>query len=535
MKFTNPIIPGFAPDPSIVKVRDIFYLVTSSFHTFPGIPIYASKNLRDWELKGHAICRPSQLDLSHCFSKLIPIPLPGGQPLVITGGLFAATIRFHDGFFYITCTNVYEDPKDGTEHYGNFFIKCLEDRIFDDDGWSDPIYFAFFGIDPSLFFDPRTGRAYVQGSHREGPAAAPDCSIRQFEIDIDTGKLLTDIRQLWKGSSTDAEGPHMYFKDAWYYLITAEAGTFERHRVGVARSRDIWGPYEGYDQNPLLTAYGRDEDIRWTGHADFFQDRVGHWFCVHLGIQYDRSEPARHPMGRETFLTPVEWGEGEWPKITQTQKEFEMVLSEADDDLPKGFTQGGPKEDLYIRIPELESYEYLGERGGYSLQASPAHLSTPKGTSTFVGRRQRYLHSSASTVISLSQFNNVTHHIYAGLTIYKDRFSHSAIAYDTRSRELRIEVQSIVDKKVDKRIIGAQSVSKDVDSVILKIQSDKDGYSFHVKTIDWQELGNIDSKELSGYDMTGAMFGIFANILHEEDNSPVREWVTFDKFDSEWF
>lgn len=177
MKFTNPIIPGFAPDPSIVLVEGVFYLVNSSFHIFPGLPIYTSRDLQHWSLEGHALCRTSQLSLSGAFNKLIQPP--NSQPVFITGGLFAPTIRFFQGRFYIVCTNTFKDI-DGTSCYQNFLISCEKHEVFSG-GWSDPVLFDFPGIDPGLFFDASTGKAYLHGSHRTGPAWAPNCSIRQFE------------------------------------------------------------------------------------------------------------------------------------------------------------------------------------------------------------------------------------------------------------------------------------------------------------------------------------------------------------------
>ncbi|KAK6221404.1 hypothetical protein LQW54_001505 [Pestalotiopsis sp. IQ-011] len=340
MRISNPIIPGFAPDPSIVLVKDTYFLVNSSFHIFPALPIYTTKNLRDWRLIGHAISNPSYLDLSRSFVK--HIPLLDEQSLVITGGLFAPTIRYHAGTFCIVCTNAYEAP-DSEHCFQNFLISCPEDKILSGDGWSD-----------------LTGKAYLHGSYRTGPRWAPDCSIRQFEIDVATGKALSETKFLWKGAAgkDDAEGPHIYRKDDWYYLLTAEASTFEGHQINFARSKDIWGPYEGCPSNPLLTAFEKEESVRWTGHGDLFQDTQGNWLCFHLGIRFDGDHPGRQPLGRETFLTMVEWPSGEWPTITQTQMEVNVAVldngsGEVDDVLPKSASQN---EDVYIGTPNLEDY-----------------------------------------------------------------------------------------------------------------------------------------------------------------------------------
>jgi beta-xylosidase len=260
MHFTNPIIPGFAPDPSIVLVRDTFYLVNSSFHVFPGLSVYTSRDLLSWKLMNHAISRPAQISLDHSWMMHIKVPRP--SDLVITGGLFAPTIRYHDSTFYIVCTNAVEDPVSKEHSFRNFFISCPEARIDVAGSWSDPVYFDFPGIDPSLLF--HNGRAYIQGSYREGPPWAPDCSIRQFEIDLNTGKPLSDIKFFWGGANPGghAEGPHLYHKDDWFYLVTAEGSTFEGHQINIARSREIWGPYESYQHNPLLTALDTQNEVQ---------------------------------------------------------------------------------------------------------------------------------------------------------------------------------------------------------------------------------------------------------------------------------
>ncbi|KAF3387120.1 Non-reducing end alpha-L-arabinofuranosidase [Penicillium rolfsii] len=531
MRFNNPIIPGFAPDPSIVRVRDTFFLVNSSFHVFPGIPIYVSQNLQDWELKGHAICRPSQLDLTRAFTKLIS--LPDGRALHITGGLFAPTIRYHKGVFYVVCTNAVEDPHDKSHKFQNFYVSCLEKDIFSTAGWSDPIYFEFPGIDPSLFIDPDTDRAYVHGSYRTGPPWAPECSIRQFEIDLATGNPLSEIKFLWKGASTDAEGPHIYRKNGWYYLITAEGSTFDGHEINIARARNIWGPYEGHVHNPLVTAKGQEDvDVRWIGHGDFVQDVTGNnWFCVHLGIRNNKSDSKRHPLGRETFLTHMTWDESEWPRITPTRMQFEV-------DFPVQLRQYpilthkkmNRNETLYIRTPDLRKYDHDPLNQTYSLQVAHSTLSTPLGTPTFVGWRQRRLNSQVSTALSLSQFNHASSKIQSGLAVYKDDLRYAFVAFTAKSRELTVEVRSVQKMNEENRILETRRVPRDVNTIGLRITAHVDNYSFESRLGGlWETMGIIDSAEMSGYDMTGTIFGLFATATPEEgEGGSDGGWVRFD-------
>ncbi|KAK7451465.1 hypothetical protein CaCOL14_009426 [Colletotrichum acutatum] len=535
MKVTNPIIPGFAPDPTIVVHNGIYILVNSSFHVFPGLPIYTSTNLVDWELKGHALCRTTQLSLSNAFTKFIP--LPHGIPLIITGGLFAPTLRHFKNKFYLVCTYAWEKP-DGTHEFQNFLLSCHEDLIFSEDGWSDAVPFEFPGIDPGLFFDETSGRAYLHGSYRTGPPWAPDCSIRQFEIDVETGAALSDTKFLWKGAAgkDDAEGPHIYFKDGWYYLLTAESSTFEGHQINMARSKDIWGSYEGCQNNPLLTAFEKDEAVRWTGHGDLFQDTRGHWFCVHLGIRHDEDNIQRHPLGRETFLTWVDWLEDAWPRISQTKLSLDLDLEDGPNaglhDVFKDINQ--QVEDLYIRTPIPQNYSYSATNNTYSLCAQTSTLASPSGTSTFVGRRQRSHLGSASTTVPLSSRGSQVLPL-VGLTVYKDSLRHAVIQIDPQERKISSILVAIRDQKPESINLGSAAIPKSAEAIELRIRTKPDEYGFlwRVRSsgegTQWQSLGNVDPVLLSGYDMTGTLYGIFA-ISNSKQGSTGDQWAEFEDF-----
>lgn len=535
MKITNPIIPGFAPDPTIAVFKDTYLLINSFFHVFPGLPIYSSRDLVNWELKGHALSRPSQLSLSNAFTKFIP--LPHGIPLIITGGLFAPTLRHFKDRFYLVCTYAFEKP-DGTHEFQNVLLSCHEDAIFSDDGWSDAVPFEFPGIDPSLFFDEASGKAYLHGSYRTGPPWAPDCSIRQFEINVDTGEALSECKFLWKGAAgkDDAEGPHVYFKDDWYYLVTAEASTFEGHQINIARSKDIWGPYESCPNNPLLTAFEKNEDVRWAGHGDLFQDVEGRWFCVHLGIRHDHINVQRHPLGPETFLTPVEWPSGDWPRIAQTKLEM-VVGSEGESNEAQGHGYNilnEQLEDLYIRTPNVDHYSYSATEVTYSLRAQTSTPTDPLGTSTFVGRRQRSLSGSASTTVELG-LGELSELPLAGLSIYKDSLRHGCIQIDGPNSTITAFLHVIKDKKSESIQLGSTAIPNGAAAIDLRIQTSPDSYEFLCHFIrgdgesGWHSLGKGDPVLLSGYDMTGTLYGIYAS-LDSANEKREDSWVKFKHF-----
>ncbi|MBC8131905.1 MAG: glycoside hydrolase family 43 protein, partial [Deltaproteobacteria bacterium] len=286
--FTNPVIPGMHPDPSICRVGRDFYLVTSSFEYFPGVPLFHSRDLVNWEQIGHVLTRPSQVDLRRVRS---------------SGGIYAPTIRFAHGRFYVVTTNV-----DGG---GNFLVTAARP----DGPWSDPIWIDRAGIDPSLLFDGRT--VYYT---RNGPGSDRDHPlIYQTTINPRTGKLAGPPRPVWSGlGGIWPEAPHLYKIGGWYYLLTAEGGTGYDHSIVVARSRLPGGPFEGCPRNPVLTHRGRPSHaIGATGHADLVQLSDGRWWAVMLGVRpvrrpvtgekqrHDVPRDLRHHLGRETFLVPV--------------------------------------------------------------------------------------------------------------------------------------------------------------------------------------------------------------------------------------
>lgn len=305
----NPILPGYYPDPSICRVGHDFYMITSSFMLYPGVPIFHSTDLAHWEQIGNVLDRPSQLHLT-------------GTPLA--GGIMAPTIRYHDGVFYIINTNF--------SAKGNFLVTATDPR----GPWSDPVWLPdVTGIDPSLFFDD-DGRCYVCGTRRlknaDGTIGAQ--VIWMAEFDLSSMKLSSDMVDIWGGALVNApypEAPHLYKKDGWYYLVIAEGGTEHFHAVTVARSRSLNTWFEGYKGNPVLTHrhLGKNYPIGNPGHADLVDTPAGDWYAVLLA---SRLVGGFHKnLGRETYIVPVTW-EDDWPVFSPGTGKVEW--SYAAPDLP---------------------------------------------------------------------------------------------------------------------------------------------------------------------------------------------------------
>jgi xylan 1,4-beta-xylosidase len=287
MTVQRPVIPGFHPDPSICRVVDTYYLVTSSFEYAPGVPIFQSTDLRSWEQIGNVLDRPSQLDVT------------SAGP---SGGIFAPTLRHHGGRFWMITTNWSDDG-------GQLLVWADEPA----GPWSEPVRIpSAVGIDPDLAWDEDgTCLMTYAGFGPEGGEG-----IVQSAIDPRTGKVLTERRWLWSGTGGKfPEGPHLYRIGDWWYLLIAEGGTERGHSITIARGPSPSGPFESNPDNPILTHRGTDEPVQNTGHADLVQRSDGTWAIVYHGVRPRGSSPEWHVLGRETFADEVVWQDG-WPVLS---------------------------------------------------------------------------------------------------------------------------------------------------------------------------------------------------------------------------
>ena len=377
--YKNPVIPGFWSDPSVCRAGEDYYLVNSTFEYFPGVPVFHSNDLVNWELIGYCINRPTQL--------------PRGL------NIFATTIRYHDGTFYMITTNI------GGE--GNFYVTASNPA----GPWSDPILTEAQGIDPDLFFD-EDGKAYVVSS-----------TFILHEIDLKTGKFTSEGRKIWNGTGGRyPEGPHIYKKDGFYYLMIAEGGTEEAHSETIARSKNIWGPYNSNPSNPILThcnAAGQGNPIQGVGHADIVHAHDGSWWIVFHG--YRSVGGTHHILGRETCLAPVSWPENGWPVINGNGT---VTVDMTCPTLPlKPLPAKPPRTDFdsdkpgfewnYLRYPIPENYSLSSRKGFLRLKGSEQTIEDRK-TPTFIGRRVQDMYFTATTQLD---FNPGKANEEAGMTL----------------------------------------------------------------------------------------------------------------------
>lgn len=521
MKYKNPIISGYNPDPSICCVGDDYYIVNSSFEFFPGVPVYHSKNLVNWELINYCLTDKEQLYLEKC------------RP---SGGIYAPTLRYHDGEFFMTTTNVTDK--------GNFIVHTKDIR----GKWSAPVWIDQGDIDPTILWDD--GKVYFAstGMDEEGKQGIYLCEINPY-----TGEKFTDSVCISYGSGGKyPEGPHLYKWFGKYYLLLAEGGTEYGHMVTVFRSDSVWGPYEACPHNPILTHRNNmSADISCTGHSDIMEDHNGNWWIACLATRPSGPKDAPlmlHHLGRETFLAPVIWDENGWPVVgnngtielemegplpgteglTNAERErflpvcqdFSDDFSEKEFGLPYNFLRN-PHSENYVRDTEAKELILKGTNITINEIDSP----------TWVGVRQKSFEMEAEVTVSLkcdteTVQKNAVSDMTADLTEQKNnqiRAGLTAFYNDSYHYEIYVtkEVQGKAKVCLAKHVhdIFAVTASAEIDSVeevMLKITSDREYYHFYYKANgEYVLLGSgltigLATEATKTMTFTGTYIGLFA-------------------------
>lgn len=506
VQYSNPVIPGFHPDPSVCRVGSDFYLVTSTFEYFPGVPIFHSRDLVHWKQIGHCLTRQSQLDLESCRSSM---------------GIYAPTLRFHNGRFYMITTNV--------KMFRNFYVWAEKPE----GPWSEPVWPEWPSVDPSLFFD-EDGRVYITGTG--GFFGDEPKGIYQAEIDLESGKLLTQRRLIWQGTGgKSAEGPHLYRINGKYYLMIAEGGTEYGHMVTIARSDAPYGPFESNPDNPILTHRSSGSPIQATGHADFVQLEDGSWWAVFLGIR-PVSVPfsgRHHHLGRETFLAPVTWSADGWPVIGDGGKIAEKMdagtLPIVADESPSTDVDDFNSNQLqlewnFLRNPRDKDWS-LEERPGWLTLRGSAVTLNDIGSPAFVGRRQQHFRCSVSTLLS---FEPVQEGEEAGLTVYMNERFHYEIAlacgaYGRRQVILRRRIGSLWKVESEEEYEGSD--------IILGLEAEPAKYSFYYSSPNGERkpFGSGECALLST-EVAGGFTGVFFGLYATGNGKPCAAPASFDWF-----
>ncbi len=496
MKFNNPVLPGFYPDPSVCRVNNDFYLVTSSFEYFPGVPIFHSRDLVHWRQIGHCLDRASQLPLERAES---------------FSGIYAPTIRYNDGIFYMTTTN--------TSGIKNFIVTAKKPE----GPWSEPVAVNQDGIDPSLFFD-RDGSVYYTTSNG---------GAMQSMIDVKTGRLLTEPKLVWKGTGGRyPEAPHLYFINGWYYLMLAEGGTGYEHMVTMARSKDPWGPFEPCRRNPVLSHRSTPNPIRATGHADLIYTGE-HWFAVFLGVRtygYDDT----HNLGRETFLCPVSWTDDGFPVFGDNGMAFMEMESPMK---PEPFPETAARDDFddeklqycwnYLRNPDEKLYS-LKERPGFLRLKGSKYGLDDIASPAWLGRRQ--CHHKVRVMASI-EFKPESSNEEAGICVRKNEQHHYEMFLSLKLGKVCVVLRErIANLKSELACVPIPEGMRE--RCILGIKADENNYTFSYGSSenDLKPLGTGITRYLSS-EIAGGFTGVYFAMYASGNGKPCKNPADFDWFD----
>ncbi len=524
--FHNPILAGFYPDPSICRAGDDYYIVNSSFAYYPGLPIFHSKDLLNWQQIGSALNRPEQLNLDGAG---------------VSRGLFAPSISYHNGLFYIVCTLI--------DKGGNFVVTATDPK----GSWSNPVWLPQVnGIDPSLFFDDN-GRSYiVYNSIPPNNKSMHDGhrTIRINQFYPETMKVDTGNRIIVNGGTDMAkkpvwiEAPHIFKKDGWYYLICAEGGTGYNHSEVVFRTRDIDSAFISYDKNPILTQRQLDPNRKYpittAGHAQMVQARDGHWWAVFLACR--PYEGDYYNTGRETFMAPVGWKDG-WPIINPQYAaiQYRYPIAAASNALREKFNgnflfkdgfEKGALNNRYVFLRTLREDWYSIQKG--MLEIRPRlETCSGKGNPSFIGFRQSHIKGHVATSLQFSPKDSTEK---AGLVIFQNEQHYYFICKSIK------EGKPVVKLFQSGSSIGSEETeicSKPLpltgsEELRLKIEARGSSYAFYYAagSHQWQLLkADMDARFLStkiAGGFVGSIYGMYAT----SNNGSTATKAYYDWFES---
>ncbi len=528
-KVNNPIVAGFYPDPSICRVGNDYYLVNSTFAYYPGLPIFHSTDLANWEQIGFAMDRPEQLNLDGTH---------------VSGGLFAPTIRFYKGMFYITCTN--------TTHGGNFIITAKNPK----GPWSNPVFLPNVkDIDPSLFFDD-DGKVYIV-YNSYAPDKKPQYdghrTIRMYEIDLPTLQTKGEEITLVNGGSDISqkpvwiEGPHIYKYNKLYYLMCAEGGTSYNHSEVIFRSKKVDGPYEPYAGNPILTqrqlSVNRKKPVTSTGHADLVTTPDGSWYAVFLGCRPFNDD--NYNTGRETFMAPVHWKD-EWPIILSGNETVpdKVTIPGASAKNPLPFSSDFQFRDNFKNTALNNRYQFLRTvrepwyhinsiAGTLTIQLKPATIAE-KVNPAFIGYRQSHQRGYASTALTFTPANS---NEKAGLLVFQNENHYFYLCQSVDNNQPVLQLYKGPGKNGgEPLLLSTLKIQTNGQLPLqLKIQTNGNAYSFYYAekgSNSWRTFKEgIDGTFLSTHNaggFVGCMYAMYAT----SNGAPTTNSAVFSYFES---
>lgn len=504
--FKNPILPGYHPDPSICRVGDDYYLVNSTFEWFPGMPIHHSKDLVNWELIGYGIHRPEQLEFQEGLGDYM--------------GVFAVSIRYHDGLFYLINTCVQ------CEKGGNFYVTAENPA----GPWSDPVWLDAPGIDPSLMWDDDGTCYYVGHGNLKEDQDWPDQQGAWLQVlDTEQGKLVGQRKQLSYGHANNAvwtEGPHLYKINGKYLLMVAEGGTGYNHATTVHHSDSVWGPYVADMVNPVLTHrhLGRDYPFHSMGHTDIIETQNGEWWAVMLGKRYVDGYTL---LARETFLCPVTF-EGQTPIFNVGKGFVESEMKRPN--LPWTPFEAKPARDEFegdkldlvwnmLRTPHSAWYEV--NDGQVSLNLRPNVLDSLTNPSLLARRIQHHKFTATMQM----DFSSKKPNEKAGMILYRRSECHYQFL---KEKNELVVIKTLPGKKTEEARVPYSGKS-----VILRAEGNglELTFSYGETEEDMKTIGGIQDMSVISFEVAEGFNGPYVGIYATSTRNTSKAKAYFNWFE----
>lgn len=504
--YHNPILPGYHPDPSICRVGDDYYMVNSTFEWFPGMPIHHSKDLVNWELVGYGIHRPEQLKLQEGLGDYM--------------GVFAVTIRYNDGLFYLinTCVQCEKD--------GNFYVTAKNPA----GPWSDPVWLDAPGIDPSLMWDDDGKCYYVGHGNLKGKQDWPDQQGAWLqELDLVQEKLVGPRKQLSYGHANNAvwtEGPHVYKINGKYLLMVAEGGTGYNHSTTVHHADSVFGPYVADQVNPVLTHrhLGRDYPFHSIGHTDLVQTQKGDWWAVMLGKRYVDGYTL---LARETFLCPVSF-EGQTPIFNPGVGKL-LPEMERPDLLWSPFPKKPARDEFaceeldlewnMLRIPQSDWYDI--KDGKLNLQLRPKVLSELTNPSLLARRIEHHKFSAMLHVDFKAKKENEK----AGMVIYRRSTCHYQFL---KEKDALVIIKTLKGEKTEVARVAFKGKS-----VVLKAEANNLDlqFSYGESEDDMKRIGEVQNMNVISFEIADGFNGPYVGMYATSTGKTSKAKAEFDWFE----
>ncbi|MGD9930219.1 MAG: glycoside hydrolase family 43 protein [Mangrovibacterium sp.] len=524
-EFYNPILQGCYPDPAITRKGNDYYLVSSSFAMFPGVPIFHSNDLVNWKQVGHVLDRTSQLKV---------------HDTGISAGVYAPAIKYNplNDTFYMITTQFAGD-------FGNIVVKTKDPF----QGWSDPYKLQFEGIDPSLFFDDN-GKAYVV--HNDAPAPGKELYnghrvIKIWDYDLENDQVIAGTDKIIVDGGVDLskkpiwiEAPHIYKKNGKYYLMCAEGGTGGWHSEVIFISDDPRGPYKPAPSNPILTQRHFPQDrankVDWAGHADLVEGPDGKYYGVFLAIRPNEKDQVN--TGRETFILPVDWS-GEFPVfengLVPMEPKLKMPQGVENKTGQDGFFPNGNFTFTENFDSEKLDYRWIGLRGpreefisitkkGLQIQPFAVNIKEVKPTSTLFHRQQHKIFSFETTL----NYKPASEKDLAGIVTLQNEHSNYVFGITKKGNEYYLLLERNEkprrSRQVESKIV-ASTVIDIKNPVHLKVQANGNDYEFSYSTngTDFVNLGGTVSGDILSTNVAGGFTGCLLGLYATSANDAVPQ------------